>query len=135
MTLRILTKKTLLVLLLLMPLIGFALTSLAQNAPPRNSALDEPLGNITTIGAMANAIFQLGIAACILAACIYIAIGAFNYFVAAGGNAKRAEEGKAIIQRAIMGLILALVSWLILTTIHPQFTELKINASQESGGQ
>lgn len=87
--------------------------------------LDKPFGNVNDMGALTNVIFQLGIGACVLAAAIYIAIGAFYYFVAAGSNAKTAEKGKEIIERAIIGLVLALVSWIILNTIHPQFTELK----------
>lgn len=92
----------------------------------KNQQLDTPLGNISSITDMANALFKLGIAACVVAACIYIAIGSFYYFVAAGSNAKTAEKGKEIIERAIIGLVLALISWIILNTIHPQFAkELK----------
>jgi uncharacterized membrane protein len=92
-----------------------------------NDALDQPFAGVKDMGSLTQAIFQLGIAACALTACIYIAIGAFYYFVAAGSNAKIAQQGKEKIQNAVIGLILALVSWIILNTIHPQFTDLKIN--------
>jgi len=88
--------------------------------------LDEPFGDTTklNISSMTQAIFEFGIALCVLAAAIYIAWGSLQYFLAAG-NAKYAEEGKTIIIRAIQGLVLALVSWIILNTISTQFTQLK----------
>lgn len=107
------------------------------NAQGANDALDKPFGDVTDMGALTNTIFQFGIGVCVLAASIYIAIGAFYYFVGAGSNAKRAEEGKTIIERAIIGLVLALVSWILLNTIHPQFTNLDVPAYKDtstSGG-
>ena len=95
------------------------------------SDLDQPFGKQDSIATLTQAIFQFAIAACVLAACIYIAIGAFYYFAAAGGDAKRASEGKEKIQNAIIGLVLALVSWLILNTIHPQFTQLQITPLEQ----
>jgi hypothetical protein len=90
-----------------------------------DDALDKPFGNVNDIASLTNVIFQLGIGICVLAAAIYIAFGSFYYFLASG-DAKLAQKGKEVIQRAIIGLILALVSWIILNTIHPQFTKLEI---------
>jgi len=94
---------------------------LAQSTTP-----DEPFGKgETSIVSLADTVFRFGVVLCVLAAAIYIAIGAFYYF-AASGNASLAEEGKKIIQRSIIGLILALIAWIILNTIHPQFaSEMK----------
>lgn len=82
--------------------------------------LNKPFGDITSLTELANAIFKLGVILCVLAAAIYIALGAFAYFAAAG-NAAMAQKGKELIQRSIIGLILALIAWIILNTIHPQF--------------
>lgn len=102
----------LLVALLLFPVVAFGQT------------LDEPFGKQETIGGLTNAIFRFGIILIVLAAAIYIAIGAYMYLVASG-NAESAKTGKDYISRAIIGLILGLLAWVILTTISPQFTELK----------
>lgn len=86
---------------------------------------DEPFGaGQSTINGLVNAIFQFGILLCIIAATIYISVGAFYYFVATG-NAELAGRGKQIIQRSIIGLLLALISWVLLNTISTQFTNLR----------
>lgn len=95
-------------------------------AQGNSNNLDEPFGPQTTMAGLTQVIFEFGIALCVLAAAIYIAWGSLHYFYAAG-DAKRAAEGKEIITRAITGLVLALVSWIILNTINKQFIELKIN--------
>jgi len=86
--------------------------------------LDKPFGEQENMASLTQTIFEFAIALCVLAAAVYIAWGSLHYFYAAG-DAKAAAEGKEIITRAITGLVLALVSWIILNTIHPQFTELK----------
>lgn len=83
-------------------------------------SLDAPFGKRDFMGII-QAGFDFGILLIVFAAATYIAIGAYFYFAAAG-NAERASEGKAIITRAITGLIVGLVSWIILNTISPQFT-------------
>lgn len=121
---------------LIKSLLAFVLAvSIPFAAMAQNNSLDQPFGKVDSMSALTQAIFQLGIAACVLAAAIYIAIGSFYYFYAAGSNAKTAEKGKEVIQRALIGLVLALVSWIILNTIHPQFTELKITPISKSGGK
>lgn len=121
-----LTKKRLTIILGFLFFLGVTLlTQSVVRAATGDDALDKPLGNFSEIGELTNAIFQLGIAACVLAASIYIAFGAFYYFVGAASNAKMAEDGKKVIERAIIGLVLALISWILLNTIHPQFTQLE----------
>lgn len=83
-------------------------------------SLDAPFGKRDLMGII-TAGFDFGILLIVFAAAVYIAIGAYFYFAAAG-NAERAGEGKAIITRALTGLIVGLVSWIILNTISPQFT-------------
>lgn len=79
---------------------------------------------------------QFAVAIIIILAAIYIAIGAYVYFVAAG-NAAMAAKGKEIIQRSIIGLLIALVAYVILNTISPQFVELKPPQleNQQGGGR
>lgn len=89
-----------------------------------NPDFDRPFGDVQDIQALAAKIFQFGIVLCIMAAAIYIAIGAYAYFAAAG-NAQMVGKGLEMMQRSVIGLILALISWVILNTISPQFTELK----------
>lgn len=67
-----------------------------------------------------QALFALGLQIVVITAAIFIIIGSYHYF-AAGGNAASAERGKEIITRSIVGLLLALVGWVILNTISPQF--------------
>lgn len=83
-------------------------------------SLDAPFGKRDLMGII-QAGFDFGILLIVFAAATYIAIGAYFYFAAAG-NAERASEGKAIISRAIIGLVVGLISWIILNTISPQFT-------------
>lgn len=128
----IITKAPLGVAMLLLVLM-FLLPAISQ-AQQKGQSLDNPFDLATpgtsatgqripgaSIQKLANAIFGFGIVAVILAAAIYIAIGAYLYFVAAG-NAKMAETGKTYITRSIMGLIVALLAWVILNTISSQFT-------------
>lgn len=67
-----------------------------------------------------QALFAFGLQIIVLTAAIFIVIGSYAYF-ASGGNAAMAEKGKEIITRTIIGLLLALVGWIILNTISPQF--------------
>lgn len=104
-----------------------------QNLGPANPRLDRPFNvQEQSLRGLAAAIFQFGIILCIIAAAVYIAIGSFYYFAAAG-NASLAGQGKEIIQRSIIGLLLALIAWVLLNTISPQFTQLR--DPQFGGGQ
>lgn len=96
-----------------------------------NPDFDRPFGDISDMPGLVKKIMQFGIVLCIVAAAIYISIGAYAYFAAAG-NAAMVTQGQAIIQRSVIGLVLALIAWVILNTISPQFTELKQSAV---GGQ
>lgn len=93
-------------------------TAPALAAPP-----DVDLATKSTIREWAAAAFQLGIILAVLAAAIYIAIGAYLYFAAAG-NAELSRAGKDYITRAITGLVLALLAWVLLNTLSTQFTTL-----------
>lgn len=97
----------------------------ASAAAQQNKALDFPFGESpASIGELAGAAFDFGILLIVFAAAVFLAIGAYYYFAAAG-NAQLAAEGKAIMSRAIFGLILGLIAWILIKTISPQFVELK----------
>lgn len=86
------------------------------------SDLDYPFG-AGSFRQIAAAAFELGIYFIVVAAAIFIAIGAYMYF-ASTGNAEYARQGKEYIWRSIMGLILGLIAYVLLKTISPQFTDL-----------
>lgn len=90
---------------------------------PAVLAVEDP-SSAKTLSEWAQIVFQLGITLTVLAAAIFIAIGAYMY-LAASGNAGMAQTGKEYIYRAIMGLVLGLIAWIILNTISTQFTQLK----------
>lgn len=93
--------------------------------------LDYPFGSGELKG-MAREAFNWAIFIIVVSAAIFIGIGAYFYFAAAG-NAQLAGQGKEIITRAIMGLVIALIAFVILKTISPQFTDLP-NPSLGGGG-
>lgn len=103
-----------------------SITLLGAATAPRAAAqtqdLDYPFGRGSLIGIVQGA-FDFGVILIVLTAAIFIGIGAYMY-LAAAGNAETARAGKEYITRAIMGLVLGLIAWIILNTIHPQFTQL-----------
>jgi hypothetical protein len=70
-------------------------------------------------------IFKLLLSLSILFAVIMVTLGGVLYMTtdAIGGKA----EGKDMIRRALLGLLLALVSWIILNTINPDLLTLDIS--------
>ncbi len=92
--------------------------------PPSLDPLDAPFGNITGISGLMSAVFRFGIIMIIIAAAIFIAIGAYMYFIAAG-NAEMAKTGRTYIERAIIGLVIGLFAWVILNTINPELVNLR----------
>lgn len=93
-----------------------------QELLAQGTKLEQPIDGATSADFVSyiNAIFQFGLILVVLAAAIYFAFGAYAYFLAAG-NASMAAKGKELIQRSLVGLLLALVSWVLLNTISPQF--------------
>ena len=96
------------VVLLAVMALALPTRSLALRAPTPTPCLDQPFPGAETTPQLANALFGFGIIIVLLAAAIYIAIGAYMYFIAAG-NAEMAKTGKDYIQRSIIGLILIIL--------------------------
>lgn len=64
-------------------------------------------------------------------AIIYIVIGGLKYMTSAAGSGK--SEGKDTIVKAIQGLAIALLSYLILYTINPELVNWEITIPQLGG--
>lgn len=72
----------------------------------------------------AISIYKFGIGAVGICAMLMIMIGGYMYMASAGNNASM-EKAKGVITDAIVGLILALSSYLILYVINPDLTKIK----------
>jgi len=85
-------------------------------------------------------VYKFGIWTIGIAAMLMIMIGGYVYLTSAG-NTAQTEKAKNIITDAFIGLILALVSWLLLYTINPDlvsFSSLKSaidNAARSYNGE
>lgn len=78
--------------------------------------------NITTL---AKYIYEWGISIGVLCAFIALIIAGVKYMTSTG-NTSKITEAKQDIKDAFIGLALLLSSWLILNTINPALTDLKI---------
>lgn len=79
-------------------------------------------------------LYQFGIAIAAFLAVAMIAIGAFIYVVSSAGNAGKMADGKDMITNAIYGLILAMLTYLILVTINPDFLSGTLTGSKIEPG-
>ena len=73
------------------------------------------------IGSLANALFRIGIILAALLAVIMVAIGGVQYMTTDAVSGK--SEGKDRIFNAVLGLILALLIWVILNEINPRIIQ------------
>lgn len=80
-----------------------------------------------------QAILNAALMIIVLSAIFMISVGGFLYLTSAG-NTSRAGQARGIITDAILGLILALVSYLILYIINPDLVTLRISSLSPSGG-
>lgn len=78
----------------------------------------------TNLSTYLTGIFKVGVAGAGALAFLMIVWGGFTYFSTDVITGK--EEGKARIQRALGGLLLALTSYIILNTINPKLVELDL---------
>ena len=73
------------------------------------------------LGPCVNKIYLISMAAAAILAVIMTIVGGFMVMTARG-NAQQAASGKSYLASSIIGLILLLGAFVILNTIHPQFT-------------
>ncbi|MDP6659781.1 MAG: pilin [Candidatus Pacebacteria bacterium] len=80
------------------------------------------------VGPLFNQLFQIGLTIAAVLAVIMIAVGGFQYMTTDAVGKK--SEGRERIQNAILGLILALMIFIILKTINPQLLNLNPGGDQ-----
>lgn len=69
-----------------------------------------------------NQLYTFGVGSAAILAMIMIGAGAFIYIVTSAGNASKMANGKDIIYSSLYGLLIAMIAWLILFVINPDFT-------------
>jgi len=102
----------------------------------------EPLGNGGGIldrvnvgsgfGEYLDTIFQIGVAMAGIFGILMIVVGGFTYMTTDSYSKK--NDGKDQIKNALMGFVLALVSWLLLYTLNPNLTSFDIGINTVGTG-
>ncbi len=87
----------------------------------------------TSFNDFLNATFKLGLAVAATLAVVMITIGGLQYMTTDSIFDK--SEGKEKIQNAVVGLLIALLIWLILFTINPNLLKFDINISGDRQNQ
>lgn len=82
------------------------------------------IGPNTTLPEYINSVFVVIISVAAMLAVLRIVTGGFKYIIEESVSAK--GEARGVIQGAIIGLLLLLGSWIILTTINPQIVDLSV---------
>ncbi len=85
--------------------------------------------NVTNFGDYLKRVYEIGITVTITLAVLYLVIGGFAYMTS-GISITGKEGAKSKITNALLGLALALLSYVILNTISPQFTKFSLNISE-----
>lgn len=127
-------KKTMIILtpwLILGGVLVSSATVFAADTYTLLESLPEVGSDAPTVGQYLGGMFKLGLGIATVLAVLMITYGGFKYITAEAYTAKR--EGKDTVQDAILGLILALASWLLLHTINPDFTNSSFNLTAVPG--
>lgn len=85
--------------------------------------------NVANFGDYLKRVYEIGITVTIVLAVLYLVIGGFGYITSSASLTKK-EDSKTMINNALFGLALALLSYIILNTISPQFTQFSLNISE-----
>ena len=86
-----------------------------------------------SLPAYINYLYWLGLSIVALASLVSLVFAGLSYMTS--GTVTSTDEAKKSIQAAILGLILALSSWLILKTINPNLVENKAPEIEEAEEQ
>jgi len=86
----------------------------------------------TTLSTYLTGMFKVGIAVAGVLAFLMIVLGGFQYLSTDAITGK--EEGKERVMRALGGLVLALVSYIILNTINPKLVALNLDFGPRASG-
>lgn len=87
----------------------------------------------SSFGDFLNTTFKLGLAVAATLAVVMITIGGLQYMTT--DSIYNKTEGREKIQDAIIGLLIALLIWLILFTINPNLLKFDINIKGVKSGQ
>ncbi|PIP87448.1 hypothetical protein COW81_00235 [Candidatus Campbellbacteria bacterium CG22_combo_CG10-13_8_21_14_all_36_13] len=87
-------------------------------------------GGSRNLGSYVSGLFKLLIALCIVMAVFMITLAGVQYLTTSVTNTKGAARAR--INAALLGLALALLSWLALNTINPALTTFSLNLSTEA---
>lgn len=94
--------------------------------PPANLAISiGSRSQVVDIGDYVATVYNYGVGVAGLIAGVMFVVGGFQYLTA-GGDASRATKGKERITGALIGLALALSSYVILNTVNPSAVALKL---------
>lgn len=85
----------------------------------------------TSFSGFLNAAFKIGLAATAILAVVWITYGGFEYMTTDSITGK--TTGKEHIQDAVIGLLIALLIWVILYTINPNLLNFNIRVSPPPG--
>ena len=102
------------------------------STPPLTLILQIPIPGLAqtitidgdTIGTYISAVYKFFVGALAIIAVVMIMIGGFQWLMAAG-SAEKVSQAKETIFGAIIGLVLALTSYLLLYTINPNLVQFK----------
>ncbi len=114
-----------------LPILSFAQGTAgnAQQYVPLVSDLPEIITSSSSFGDYLTGWFQLILGLVTVLAVIWITLGGIKYMSTDAYSGK--SEGKKMVQNAIIGLLLAGVSWLILFTINPAILNVNLNFTQQ----
>lgn len=97
--------------------------NLAGTAALTGAGTDLPfLPSVTDLRDLLVKIFEFMFRIVVLSAFVALVIGGV-FYLTAGDNTSRVSQGQKWMKNALFGLALALLSYLILNTINPQFTQ------------
>ena len=142
---RFLTVKNKIIILLLMPMIVFAVSARPVSAEKIKliESLPGQTGTVDKVSGLADylvRIYNLGLILAGVLAMAGIMIGGFLYMTSSySGNLGKMADGKSIITSSLLGLGVALLSYLLIYTIDPRLTHpedvfLEIPAGACQGG-
>lgn len=112
--------------LLLLPVLAFAAQETFVSLTPLPGVT-----SATSFSGFLNAAFRIGLALAATLAVVMITIGGLEYMTTDSISGK--SEGRERIQNAVIGLLIALLIWLILYTINPNLLNFNINIEPSPG--
>ncbi|OHA00699.1 MAG: hypothetical protein A3C11_01630 [Candidatus Sungbacteria bacterium RIFCSPHIGHO2_02_FULL_49_12] len=114
--------------LLYLPCLSFAQTSANVPGGQKSTAATPAGASQNFLTSMQN-IYWLGLSLVGISALFVIVWGGFDY-VTAGESESRATSGKNKIRNAVIGILVAAVSYALLNTINPDLVKLRLNPAQ-----